>query len=135
AFAQTLFPKIQKPTDNMSHGISSESANQTTPQNATAGNFLTYENSTYGFRMQYPSSWELQSPTEDNKVVEFALDKGKMMHDGDLSISVENVSKYLDTSTMKVKSNTLQEYVSGKINEIDSMQNVGSVDLTETDVR
>jgi hypothetical protein len=36
---------------------------------------------------------------------------------------------------MKVKSNTLQDYVKGKINEINSMQNVGNLGLTEMYVR
>ena len=55
--------------------------------------------------------------------------------DGDLSLSVESVSKFLDTNTMKVKSHALQDYVNGKINTINSMQNVGSVGLSLTYVR
>lgn len=45
---------------------------------------------------------------------------GQKLTDADLSIGVENVSKFLDTNTMKVKN--LQEYVNGKINEINSLQ-------------
>jgi hypothetical protein len=69
-----------------------------------------------------------------NKIVEFVLPLNKVDPnghlDGDLSISVENVGKFLDTNTMKVKSHTLQEYVNGKINTINSMQNVGGLDLS-----
>jgi len=32
----------------------------TTPSSSSTSNFLTYENSTYGIRVQYPSDWELE---------------------------------------------------------------------------
>ena len=126
---------IKAKTNNLDIGDQLE--NQTAAQNTTIGSFLTYENSTYGFRMQYPSGWELRSPSSifsvGNKVVEFALVSnkpnpfgstflGSKLTDADLSISVENVSKFLDTNTMKVTSHNLQEYVNGKINGINSLQ-------------
>jgi len=134
-FAQILFPQIKNPVENIPSR--SNISNNTSLHNTTDGRFLTYENSTYGFRMQYPSGWELRSSSSvfsiGNKIVEFALVSNKQnpfgstllspkLTDADLSVSVENVSKFLDTNTMKVKSHTLQEYVNGKINEINSLQ-------------
>jgi eukaryotic-like serine/threonine-protein kinase len=40
---------------------SSASTLNTTPTNAAENNFLTYENSTLGIKMQYPSSWTKQT--------------------------------------------------------------------------
>ena len=92
--------------------------------------------------MQYPSNWELLPPTVlalenvGNRIVEFVLLSNKLdplgSRNADLSISVENVSKYLDTNTMKIKSKTIQEYVSGEIGFINSQ---GSSILSLTYVR
>src|SRR5438128_1865955 len=98
---------IKVQTNNTKIGDQLE--NQTAAQNTTIGSFLTYENPTYGFRMAYPSSWEIRPPSGmlqvGNKIVEFVLPSNKLDPngplDGDLSLSAENVSKFLDTNTMK----------------------------------
>ena len=118
---------IKVQTNNTKIGDQLE--NQTAAQNTTIGSFSTYENPTYGIRMAYPSSWEIRPPSSmlqvANKIVEFVLPSNKLdpngSLDGDLSLSVESVSKFLDTNTMKVKSHALQDYVNGKISTINSM--------------
>lgn len=121
------------------------SAQPTTTTNTT----LTYTNTTAGFSIRYPSTWTIQ-PYEPTiigpaKIVDFALQSNKSNNygfgskpllDADLSITIENVSKYLDTNTMTVKTHPLQDYVNNQINIINSLSiptgNSGLSGLTET---
>jgi hypothetical protein len=74
--AQSFFPPTQ----------SSPSSSQT--NSATNGSLLTYENPTYGFRMQYPSGWIVRP--HSHMTVEFVLQSDKLDPYGrqDASISV-----------------------------------------------
>jgi hypothetical protein len=76
---------------------------------------LTYENPTYGFRIQYPTDWNVTEDVPftseaDLKVVEF-----RSPDRASLSIDVENTNQYLDTNTLTLKSRTAQDYVSERI--------------------
>lgn len=85
---------------------------------AQTANFLTYENPTYGFRIQYPSDWNITSShteyldnsTEEGttrSVVEFESPDGSSFN-----IYVQlNTTQYLDTNTLTVKNRTAHDYV------------------------
>lgn len=83
------------------------------PVTVYAQEYVTYENPTHGFSMQYPADWTLN----DNKE-EMTLDGGVVSFQSpdraSLSIGVENTSQYLDTSTLTLKSRTAQDYVAEK---------------------
>ena len=131
---------IKVQTNNTKIGDQLE--NQTAAQNTTIGSFSTTKSHIWNqdgisFKLEIrPPHSMLQVA---NKIVEFVLPSNKLdpngSLDGDLSLSVESVSKFLDTNTMKVKSHALQDYVNGKISTINSMQNVGSVGLSLRYVR
>jgi hypothetical protein len=57
------------------------------------GSFLTYENPTYGIRMQYPSNWKEQAGTDPKTVVSFVSDK----QDASLTISVYDLDPQVTT--------------------------------------
>jgi len=96
-------------------------------QNQTSGtsNWLRHENSTYGFKVSYPSDWKIeQLKNNPTAVVRFVSDSkqvgipGNPMREVSVTIRVENVSKYLDPNNLKVKSLTLDDYISNKKNEL-----------------
>jgi hypothetical protein len=96
-------------------------------QNQTSGtsNWLRHENSTYGFKVSYPADWKIeQLKNNPTAVVRFVSDSkqagipGNPMLEVSVTIRVENVSKYLDPNNLKVKSLTLDDYISNKKNEL-----------------
>jgi PsbP len=96
-------------------------------QNQTSGtsNWLRHENSTYGFKVSYPSDWKIeQLKNNPTAVVRFVSNSKQVgipdnpMREVSVTIRVENVSKYLDPNNLKVKSLTLDDYISNKKNEL-----------------
>jgi hypothetical protein len=95
-------------------------------QNQTGtSNWLRHENSTYGFKVSYPSDWKIeQLKNNPTAVVKFVSDSkqvgipGNPMLEVSATIRVEDVSKYLDPNNLKVKSLTLDDYISNKKNEL-----------------
>jgi hypothetical protein len=96
-------------------------------QNQTSGtsNWLRHENSTYGFKVSYPSDWKIeQLKNNPTAVVRFVGNSKQVgipdnpMQEVSATIRVEDVSKYLDPNNLKVKSLTLDDYISNKKNEL-----------------
>lgn len=114
------------------------SSYQTTlAQNQTSGtsNWLRHENSTYGFKVSYPSDWKIeQLKNNPTAVVRFVSDSkqagipGNPMREASVTIRVENVSKYLDPNNLKVKSLTLDDYISNK--KIELSQSASGMSIT-----
>jgi len=106
-------------------------------QNQTSGtsNWLRHENSTYGFKVSYPSDWKIeQLKNNPTAVVRFLSDSkqvgipGNPMREVSVTIRVENVSKYLDPNNLKVKSLTLDDYISNK--KIELSQSASGMSFT-----
>ncbi len=106
-------------------------------QNQTSGtsNWLRHENSTYGFKVSYPSDWKIeQLKNNPTAVVRFVSDSkqvgipGNPMREVSVTIRVENVSKYLDPNNLKVKSLTLDDYISNK--KIELSQSASGMSFT-----
>ena len=81
-------------------------------QTATASNFLPYENSTYGIKVQYPSSWDKQEngtrqDTETNLVTFYPPSTNS---NASLDISIDNISDE--------KGIALAQYASGGISDL-----------------
>jgi len=106
-------------------------------QNQTSGtsNWLRHENSTYGFKVSYPSDWKIeQLKNNPTAVVRFVSDSkqvgipGNPMREVSVTIRVEDVSKYLDPNNLKVKSLTLDDYISNK--KIELSQSASGMSFT-----
>jgi hypothetical protein len=106
-------------------------------QNQTSGtsNWLRHENSTYGFKVSYPSDWKIeQLKNNPTAVVRFVGDSkqvgipGNPMREVSVTIRVENVSKYLDPNNLNVKSLALDDYISNK--KIELSQSVSGMSFT-----
>ena len=107
-------------------------------QNKTSGtsNWLRHENSTYGFKVSYPSDWKIeQLKNNPTAVIRFLSDSkqvgipGNPMREVSVTIRVENVSKYLDPNNLKVKSLTLDDYISNK-KKIELTQSASGMSFT-----
>ena len=89
--------------------------------------WLPYADPVNDIRIQIPSNWQIVSGQSD-KIVEFKLPSmtkpsfgsGPAL-DAHLSISLQNIGSYLDTNTLQLKSATLEDYVTAKKNEINSL--------------
>jgi PsbP-like protein len=92
---------------------------------ATVSDFLTYENNQYGYTIRYPSGWTIHenmiSP-EIEKAASAYIPSVNIWSSSDgatassLSITVKDVSQYLDTNDMQLKNKTPHDYVLDKIN-------------------
>jgi hypothetical protein len=82
-------------------------ANAQTP---TPDHFLNYTSSTDGFKIIYPSNWEVKETdlTSDGDVVQFKSPEDRLF--ASLTVNVKGVSSYLDTDTMKLKNATAEQY-------------------------
>ena len=107
-------------------------------QNQTSGtsNWLRHENSTYGFKVSYPSDWKIeQLRNNPTAVIRFLSDSkqvgipGNPMREVSVTIRVENVSKYLDPNNLNVKSLALDDYISNK-KKIELTQSASGMSFT-----
>ena len=106
-------------------------------QNQTSGtsNWLRHENSTYGFKVSYPSDWKIeQLKNNPTAVIRFLSDSKQVgipdnpMREVSVTIRVENVTKYLDPNNLKVKSLALDDYISNK--KIELSQSASGMSFT-----
>ena len=86
--------------------------------------FLTYQNSQYGFKIQYPSNWEITTCTFFNCIALVTFDSspiepGKLIKGARLFIDIENASQYLDTKNMVLKNKTAYDYVQDELKALD----------------
>jgi photosystem II reaction center protein PsbP len=114
-----------------------------------------YLDSKYGFSIEYPPDWEtaessftsiisgpaveiiLPAQTDPNQGGMPGLGMGQL-RDASFSVTVENVSSYLDTETLQVVNATLDDYVNSKIQEINSLSQGfggGGVELSQKYLR
>jgi hypothetical protein len=85
-------------------------------QNSTTIKFLTYKNPLLGFTLQHPSNWRIdKDKTSDGLVQFFSKPHGDFAI---LVVSVHNVTRYLDTDTLKLKNRTSQQYALEKLNSL-----------------
>lgn len=90
----------------------------------TSTNFITYSNSTYGIKLQYPSNWDKQEngTKQDTQtdVVSF-------------SPPVSNSNASLDVSTDSgVSGESIAEYSSGSLSDLHSFKNFKLIESTNT---
>lgn len=114
------FPIAQKMIDSLQFTKLREESQSllinTTKTNSSTS-VLTYKTSEDSFRINYPANYSVLSNGQEldrNAIVEIrSPDKATA-----LSIYVSNVTKYLDTNDMKVKTNSLNDYVQKGISSL-----------------
>ena len=76
-------------------------------QTTTATNFLPYENSTYGIKVQYPSSWDKQEngTRQDTETDLVTFYPPSTNSNASLDISIDNISDEKGTSLAQYASN------------------------------
>jgi hypothetical protein len=92
--------------------------------NVTIGQWSTYENPEFGISVDHPANWNLDLPEAfiglpgDPRTVFNVVESPSRW--ASLGITVENTSSFLDTDTMQVKNNTLEDYVGARRSQITS---------------
>lgn len=122
------------PPPSTSQDQSSQQQQQQSP--TTINGFSIYENSQYGFRIQYPSDWqknETEIPSsglEDNDknptLAQWSAAyfnsplRSKGFSAASVSIFPLSLAKYLDVNDMKVKNKTAYDYATDSVNYMNS---------------
>lgn len=81
--------------------------------------FVTYQNPAFAFSLQHPSNWKVDEDRSSDGIVQFFTAK-----DDDFaifSVSVHNVTRYLNTDTLSLKDTTAQEYALKRLNILSQM--------------
>jgi hypothetical protein len=80
--------------------------NSSPPQISKSDNFLTYENTTYGVKMMYPSGWDYYESGEYGGFLDIAVFQSPLEGRTDMSSATVAIS----TDTLANKDQTLKEY-------------------------
>ena len=84
-------------------------------QSATSSNFKLYQNLPIGFSIQYPSEWQVEEDTsaDEKKLTFLTADSFPIF-----TVRVKAAEQYLDTNTMTLKNQTLEQAVQDHLNLI-----------------
>jgi hypothetical protein len=97
---------LQIPKSSSSPVIPSQNTITASPPQQQSS-FLTYENPTYGFTMQYPSNWSIKEQPEAGRIVSFdEINKG--------------VQVYIKYDKLPFQYSTLTQYVNTLVNQLGS---------------
>ena len=72
--------------------------------------FLTFENPTYKFKIQYPSDWQVKPVGRSPPSGAIGAGAFVSSDNATLTVTVQNLSQYLDVNDLQVKKRTAQDY-------------------------
>lgn len=74
-----------------------------------------------GFSLQHPSNWKVDEDRSSEGIVQFFTPHRNDDDSAIFVVSVDNVTRYLDTDTLTLKDTTAQEYALKRLNILSQM--------------